>query len=107
MKGSYAFLFILPLVGCAMRVETHEPSNDTAIQVIPAITNTFGIPLMLLPLFFVVFVDAVFMVRLPKRSSLPVLVRFLQEYHHVFHSAGDRKHCVFEANFSAYRTFAS
>lgn len=32
-------------------------------QVIPAITNTFGIPLMLLPLFFVVFMDAVFMVR--------------------------------------------
>lgn len=34
------------------------------LQVIPSITNTFGIPLMLLPLFFVVCVDAIFMVRI-------------------------------------------
>ncbi|CAB1098406.1 unnamed protein product [Ectocarpus sp. CCAP 1310/34] len=33
-----------------------------ALQVIPSITNTFGIPLMLLPLFFVVCVDAIFMI---------------------------------------------
>ncbi|CAM9108152.1 unnamed protein product [Ectocarpus sp. 8 AP-2014] len=32
------------------------------LQVIPSITNTFGIPLMLLPLFFVVCVDAIFMI---------------------------------------------
>ncbi|KAG5183758.1 hypothetical protein JKP88DRAFT_198883 [Tribonema minus] len=32
------------------------------LQVIPSITNTFGIPTMLLPLVFVVAVDAVFMV---------------------------------------------
>ncbi|CAN0256362.1 unnamed protein product, partial [Pylaiella littoralis] len=33
-----------------------------ALQVVPSITNTFGIPLMLLPLFFVVCVDAIFMI---------------------------------------------
>jgi len=32
------------------------------LQVIPSITNTFGIPMMLLPLLFVVMVDAVFMI---------------------------------------------
>ena len=32
------------------------------VQVVPSITNAFGIPMMLLPLFFVVCVDAVFMV---------------------------------------------
>ncbi|CAN0338256.1 unnamed protein product, partial [Scytosiphon promiscuus] len=39
-----------------------------ALQVIPSITNTFGLPLMLLPLFFVVCVDAIFMVRRNTRA---------------------------------------
>lgn len=41
------------------------------LQVIPSITNTFGIPLMLLPLFFVVCVDAIFMVNKNKTMKYP------------------------------------
>eukprot|EP00903_Cladosiphon_okamuranus_P011458 g10792.t1 len=41
--------------------EEFNPATKIA-NVIPSITNTFGIPLMLLPLFFVVCVDAIFMI---------------------------------------------